>query len=84
MLTKQETLLERGTRAESRRVWEPRGLPCHVARSLGFYGDWISFQVFSGQSLRLRVLPGGAHIAQPGWMPTRRILGGGRTRGISF
>ena len=25
-----------------------------------------------------RVLPGGASIAQPRWMPARRILGGGR------
>ena len=31
-----------------------------------------------------RVLPGGAHIAQPRWMLGRRILGGGRASGISF
>ena len=37
-----------------------------------------------GQSFWLRVLPSGAHIAQPRWMPARRILGGGRTRGVSF
>ena len=30
----------------------------------------------------LRVLPGGADIAQPRWMPARRILGDGRTRGL--
>ena len=31
-----------------------------------------------------RVFPGGECIAQPRWMPARRILGGGRTRGFSF
>ena len=31
-----------------------------------------------------RVLPGGARLVQPRWMPERRILGGGRTCGISF
>ena len=30
------------------------------------------------------VLPGGAFIAQPRWMPAKRILGGGRTHGVSF
>ena len=50
MLTKQETLLGRGTWAESNRVREPKGtaLPCG---SLGFYGDGVSFQVVSSQSL---------------------------------
>ena len=55
-----------------------------MACSLGFYGDGISFRVVFGQSFWLRVLPGGAHIAQPRWMSERRILGGGRTCGISF
>ena len=32
----------------------------------------------------LRVLPGGADIAQPRWMPARRILGGGQTCGSPF
>ena len=41
MLTKQETLLGRGSWEESRRVRDPRGLLCHVAHSLGFYGDGI-------------------------------------------
>ena len=31
-----------------------------------------------------RVLPGSAHLDQPRWMPERRILGGGRTGGVSF
>ena len=55
-----------------------------MAHSLGFYGDGISFWVVSGQSFRLRVLAAEAHMAQPGWMPVKRILGGGRTCGVSF
>ena len=55
-----------------------------MARSLGFYGDGVSFWVVFGQSFRLRVLPGGAGIAQPRWMPERRILGGDQSRGVSF
>ena len=31
-----------------------------------------------------RVLLGGARLVQPKWMPDRRILGGGRTCGVSF
>jgi len=49
---------------------------CHMARNLGFYGDGISFWVVPGQSFWLKVLPGGTHIAQPRWIPVRRILGG--------
>ena len=45
-----------------------------MAHSLGFFGDVTSFQVFSGQSFGLRVLPGGAGIAQPRWIPAM-ILG---------
>ena len=55
-----------------------------MACSLGFYGDGISFRVVFSQSFWLRVLPGGAHLLQPRWMPERRILGGGWTRGVSF
>ena len=82
MLTKQEILLGKGTWVESRRVREPRrtALTC----SLGFYGDGISFRVVFSQSFWLRVLPGGAHPVQPRWMLERRILGGGRTCGVSF
>ena len=49
---------------------------CHVAHSLRFYGNGVSFQVVSEQSFWLRVLPGGAPIVQPRWIPVRRILGG--------
>ena len=31
-----------------------------------------------------RVHPVGACLVQPRWMPARRILGGGRTYGVSF
>ena len=31
-----------------------------------------------------RILPGGARLVQPRWMQERRILGGGRTCGVSF
>jgi len=47
--TKQETLLGRGTRAESSRVGNPGELLCHVAHSFRCYGDGISFLVFCGQ-----------------------------------
>ena len=64
--------------------WEnPGELLCHVARSLGFYGDGISFQVVFGQSFWLRLLPGGACLVQPRWMP-ERILEGGRICGFSL
>ena len=62
----------------------PGGQLCHVACSLGYYGDGISFRVVFSQSFWLRVLPGGARLVQPRWMPERRILGGGRTCGVSF
>ena len=80
MLTKQKILLEKGALAESSRVREPRRTALPRARSLGFYGDGISFLVVFGQSSWFRVLPGGAHIAQP----ARRILGGSWTRVSTF
>ena len=51
---------------------------------LRFYGDGVSFWVVFSRSFWLRVLPGGAHLVQPRWMPARRILGGGWTGGVSF
>jgi len=53
-----------------------------MARSLGFYGDGISFQVVFSQSSW--VLPSGTHLVQPKWLPERRILGGCQTCGVSF
>ena len=61
----------------------PGELLCHVAGSLGFYGDRISFQVIFTQLFWLRVLPGGEDLVQPRWMPAR-ILGDGWTCGVSF
>ena len=54
-----------------------------MACSLGLYGDGISLRVVFRRSFWLRVLPGGAGLVQPTWMPGR-ILGGGRTCGVSF
>ena len=72
MQIKQEILLGRVAQVESSRVRESK----RTAHSLGFYGDGISFQVVSGQSFCLKVLPGGTHIVQSKWILTRRILGG--------
>ena len=49
-----------------------------MARSLGFYGDGLSFRVVFGQSFSFRVFPGGACIAQPRWMLARGIPGSGQ------
>ena len=51
MPTKRETLLGGEARSESSRRGSPGGLLCHVAHSLGFYGDGISFLVVSWLSL---------------------------------
>ena len=93
----QKWMVQGDTRADKARDFIRKGRPgreqegkelrrtaLHVAHSFRFYGDGISFWAFFGQSLWLRVLPGGTCIVQPRWMPMRRILGGGRTRGISF
>ena len=63
--------------------WRAGGLCC-MTRSLRFYDDGISLWIVFGQSLWLRAFSGGAHVAQPRWMPARRILGSGRTCGVSF
>ena len=84
MLTKQEILLGKGTGVESSRVRESRRTALPRGLQFGFYGDGISFPVVFSQSFGLRVLPGGANITQPRWIPARRILGGGRIRGVSF
>ena len=74
----------KGTQVERSRIRKPREQLCHMDCSLGFYGDGISFRVVFSQSFRLRVLPGGASLVQPRWMPERRILGGGWTCGVLF
>ena len=50
VLTKQGILLGKGAWVESSRVRNPGELLCHVACSLGFYGDGISFRVVFSQS----------------------------------
>ena len=55
-----------------------------MAHSLQFYGNGISSWVVFSQSFWFRVLPGGACLVQPRWMPARRILGVGQTCGVSF
>ena len=76
VLRKQEILLGKGTRVESSREREPRtALPRGLQSSF-----WVVFS----QSFWLRVLPGGARLVQPRWMPERRILEGGQTCAVSF
>ena len=69
-------------RAESMRVREPGEELCHLAHSLGLYGDGTHFWVVCSRSFWFRVLPSSARLVQPRWMPERKILGGGQT-GVS-
>ena len=62
----------------------PRGLLCHMAGSLRFYGDKMSFQVVSGQSLWLRVHLGGARLLLQDGFQTGGFWEVGKTCGISF
>ena len=80
VLTKKDTVLRRGTQAEISRVRELRrtALWCGLQSCILWSG--ISFQLFFGQSFWIR----GTGIAQPRWMPASRILGSGRTHGVSF
>ena len=81
---KARDFIGKGSRVESSRVGEPRRTAPLLGWSLRFYGDGISFWGVFSQSLWLRVLPGGACLVQPRWMPVRRILGGGWTCSLSF
>ena len=78
-VTKQEILLGKGARGESRRVRGPKRTALPRGSQSQVDGDGSSFQVVFSQSLGLRALPGGARLIQPRWTPERRILGGGRT-----
>ena len=49
-LTKQETVLGKGTQVKSSRVRDPGEPLCHVTCSPRLYGDGVSFLVVSGQS----------------------------------
>ena len=50
MRTKQETSLGRGGQVGRRRVGHLVELLCHVAGSLGIFGDGISLEVVFGRS----------------------------------
>ena len=80
VLTKQEILLGICAWAKSSGVKELRRTAC----SLGFNGDGVRFQVVFSQSFSLRILPDGARLVQPRWMPARRTLGDDWTCGVTF
>ena len=84
VLTKQEILLGKSTRGEQQAKETQENSSCHMACSLRFHGDGISFGFSLTNHSYSRVLPGGGHLVQPRWMPERKILGGGRTCGVSF
>ena len=83
VLTKQEILLGKDTQVESSRVREPRRTAVPWLAVLSF----MVMGLVSGLSLanhsNSRVLSGGTCLVQPRQMP-ERILGGGRTCGVSF
>ena len=66
MLKKQEVLLGRDTRVESRRIREPRKTALPHDLQSWFYGNGIRFWVASHSDSR--VLPVGARLVQPRWM----------------
>ena len=82
VLTKQEILLGKGTSVESSRVREPRRTA--VPHGLGFMVMGLVPGLSLANHSDSRVLPGGARLVQPRWLPERRILGGARTCGVSF
>ena len=74
MLTKQKTLLGRGAPVESSRARESS---CHMAHSLGLYGNAVGFRVVSGQSFCLLPMCGlNQSPSQPRWIPVCEFLGG--------
>ena len=84
MLTKQETLLGRDAQAESSRIGEPGGttLPMRLAALSFMVIGLISRLSLANHSDLGSFL--GVCMAQPRWMPVRRILGGGRIHVVSF
>ena len=74
--TDKERLLERSAWAEGSRIREPRrtALPCGLLSRVLWLWAWIPGCLWS--VILSQVLRGGPRIAQPGWIPVRRILGG--------
>lgn len=75
VLTEQETESGRKPGRKAGGPGTPGEWPRPVAHRLSFYGDAVSFQDVSGQSFELRVLPVGARVTQPGWIPARTLGG---------
>ena len=73
MLRMQETALERVPGQRAGGSGNPGGLLCHVAHSLWFYGEGISFRLWP--VILMQALPGGALVAQPAWMPNKKNSG---------
>ena len=82
----QARVLEWGAISFSRGSSQPRDWT-QVSRTVGRrFTVWATREVLRvvlGQSFWLRVLPDGTDIAQPRWVPARRVLGAGRIT-VSF
>ena len=76
---------QKGSQAESSRV---KGTQENCSPTwlvvLGFMVMVLVSRLSLANSSDSRVLPGGVCVAQPKWMPARRILWGGQTHGIYF
>ena len=84
MLTKQEILLGKGARAESRRGREPRRTALPRGSQSRVLCGWDQFPGCP-QPIILTQSPSWWYVpCSAKWMPERRILGGGRTRDVSF
>ena len=84
VLTKQEILLGKDTRADSSRVRGPRRTALPRLTVLGFMVMGLVSRLSLANHSDSRVFPGGASLVQPRWVPERRMLGGGWTCGVSF
>ena len=84
MLTEQEILLERAPGGEQQGKGTQENSSVTWLAVSGFMVMGLVSGLSSANHSDSRVLPGGARLVQPRWMPKRRILGGGRTCGVSF
>ena len=84
MPTKQEILLGKGPPGGEQ---ECKGTQENCSATWLAVSGFMVMGLVSGLSLASHsdsVIPGGARLVQPRWMPDRRILGGGQTSGASF